>query len=111
MNWCSQREHACVNYGYIENLNAKYFKHVHHFILDESLIGAIQTVLYPDKTYDIETLTLLIADIRRWWTYTPQLSREAMEQSTLSITECNTLIYIASVWLGNVDVSTIQNLI
>ena len=109
MNWCSQRDHACLNYGDIENLNEIYFEDIHHFILDDWIIGATLASLDPEKTReDTKALKSMIADLRRCWTCTPQLSCYAMELSKLSGAVRPELKELASYWLGVVDFTAIE---
>ena len=109
MNWCSQRDHACLNYGDIENFNESYFKDIHPFILDDWIIGASLACLDQEKTHeDIKALKSMITDIRRRWTYTPHLSRDAMELSKLSTAVSHELKELALYWLGDVDFTNFE---
>ncbi|PIK33647.1 hypothetical protein BSL78_29533 [Apostichopus japonicus] len=76
----AQRDHACLNYGWIENLNSGYFRDFNHLIKTSWIVGASRIYL---KDTPVHIITEMVEDLRRAWTQSPKLSSEAMEKSTL----------------------------
>lgn len=106
-NYPSQLDHACLNYGYIENLNDAYFKDFHHLIQDEWVVGAARE--YLNNTIDVNTLKTTVENIRKQWGCTPQLACDAMEKSKLEeIVRDKLQTDFVARWLGQVDYNSIE---
>ncbi|KAJ8050167.1 hypothetical protein HOLleu_03263 [Holothuria leucospilota] len=84
MDWPSQLDHRCMNFGSNIPVTDIYFNDLHYLVKDEWVIDATRNYLL--NGVEISTVRAVMRQLRTLWSQQPDLSVDAIEKSNINET-------------------------
>ena len=107
MGWPSQFDHRCLNFGLNVPVTDMYFNDLQHLVKDEWVVDAVRD--YLCKSVEIDTISSLMQQLRTSWSQSPELTVDAMENSTVNdIIKGHLEDEFIPRWMGTVDCSSVE---
>ncbi|KAJ8048783.1 hypothetical protein HOLleu_01240 [Holothuria leucospilota] len=82
MGWPSQMDHRCLNFGSNVPVTDMHFNDLQHLVKDEWVIDAVRDYLV--KSVEVDTIRVVMKQLRTSWSRSPELTVEALETSRIS---------------------------